>query len=228
MYMMNFSMIILIPGLLLGLYAQSKVKSTYSQYSKVLAQSGYTGAQFARKMLDDNGLHHISIVAINGELTDHYDPRAKQVRLSNAVYSGNSLAALGIAAHEVGHVLQHSEGYFPLNIRNAIIPMTSISSYMYMPLIFLGLAIQNMSMINIGIILFSAIVLFQLITLPVEFNASNRAIMTLKNDNILNDSELTGTRKVLSAAALTYVAALITSILQLLQLIIIFGGNRRD
>lgn len=228
MYMMDFSIIILIPGLLLGMYAQGKVKSTYHQYSKINAQIGFTGETFARKMLDDNGLHHVSITQIDGVLTDHYDPRALQVRLSRDVYNGSDLAALGIAAHEVGHVIQHLERYFPLRIRNAVIPMTNLSSYFYMPLIFLGLALQNLSMVNIGIILFSMIVFFQVITLPVEFNASSRALYTLQEDKILNSHELLGAKKVLGAAALTYVAALINAILQLLQFVILFSGSRRD
>lgn len=222
----DISMIVLIPGILLTLYAQGKVSSTYKQYSRVYSQSGYTGAQFARKMLDDNGLYDVTITQVGGHLSDHYDPRAKQVRLSAEVYSGNSIASLGIAAHEVGHAVQHATSYFPLTIRNAVIPITNFSSNFCIPLIFLGLLMNSMSLIQLGILLFCAIVFFQLITLPVEFNASSRAIATLGADQILVGNELNGAKKVLSAAALTYVAALVSSLLQLLQFILVF--NRSD
>lgn len=226
MYFFDISMIILIPGLLLGIYAQTKVSSSYKQYSKVFSHSGMSGAQFARKMLDENGLYDVSIMPISGHLTDHYDPRTKQVCLSGDIYNGTSIASLGIAAHEVGHAVQHSVGYFPLNIRNAVIPVTNFSSTLYFPIILLGLFINSYSLIKIGILLFAFIVFFQLITLPVEFNASNRAVATLQSDGVLNADEVIGARKVLSAAALTYVAAMVTALLQLLQLVLVFG--RRD
>lgn len=226
MYFYDISMIILIPGILLGIYAQSKVSSTYKRFSKISSHSGLTGAQFARKMLDENGLYNVSIVQISGQLSDHYDPRAQQVRLSGDIYNGTSIASLGIAAHEVGHAIQHSVEYFPLNIRNAVIPITNFSSTLYFPIILLGLFINSFSLVEIGIILFAFIVFFQLITLPVEFNASNRAVTTLQEDGVLNSEEIVGAKKVLSAAALTYVAAMVTALLQLLQLVFVFG--RRD
>lgn len=224
----DVSMIILIPGILLALYAQGKVSSTYNRFSKIYSQSGLTGAQFARKMLNDNGLYDVTITQINGKLNDHYDPRAKQVRLSAEVYNGSSIASLGIAAHEVGHAVQHATSYFPLTLRNAVIPLTNISSNIYLGLIILGLILNSMSMVQLGIVLFGVIVIFQLITLPVEFNASHRAIATLGNDQILNSQELTGAKKVLGAAALTYVAALLTAVLQLVQYLMVFAGRNDE
>ena len=222
----DISMIVLIPGVLLTLYAQGKVSSTYKHYSRVYSQSGYTGAQFARKMLNDNGLYDVTITQIQGHLSDHYDPRAKQVRLSSEVYNGTSIASLGIAAHEVGHAVQHATHYFPLTIRNAVIPVTNFSSNFAIPLVILGMFLNSMSLIELGILLFCAIVFFQVITLPVEFNASSRAVATLGTDQILVGNELSGAKKVLSAAALTYVAAVVTALLQLLQLLLVF--NRSD
>ena len=221
----DISMIVLIPGLLLGMYAQAKVNSTYNHYSKVMSHSGYTGAQFARKMLNDNGLYDVSIAQVNGHLSDHYDPRANQVRLSSEVYNGSSIASLGIAAHEVGHAIQHATNYAPLTVRNMVVPATNISSYIYFPLILLGLFLNSMSMIQLGILVFAVIVFFQLITLPVEFNASRRAIATLGSDQVLDTNELTGAKKVLGAAALTYVAALVAAVSQLLQFVWIFGNG---
>lgn len=221
----DISMIVLIPGLLLGMYAQAKVNSTYNHYSKVMAHSGYTGAQFARKMLNDNGLYDVSIAQVNGHLSDHYDPRANQVRLSSDVYNGSSIASLGIAAHEVGHAIQHATNYAPLTVRNMVVPATNISSYIYFPLILLGMFLNSMSMIQLGILVFAVIVFFQLITLPVEFNASHRAIATLGSDQVLDTNELTGAKKVLGAAALTYVAALVAAVSQLLQFMWIFGNG---
>lgn len=221
----DISMIVLIPGLLLGMYAQAKVNSTYNHYSKVMAHSGYTGAQFARKMLNDNGLYDVSIAQVNGHLSDHYDPRANQVRLSSDVYNGSSIASLGIAAHEVGHAIQHATNYAPLTVRNMVVPATNISSYIYFPLILLGMFLNSISMIQLGILVFAVIVFFQLITLPVEFNASHRAIATLGSDQVLDTNELTGAKKVLGAAALTYVAALVAAVSQLLQFMWIFGNG---
>lgn len=218
-------MILLIPGLLLAMYAQAKVSSNYNRYKKVYSQSGYTGAQFARKMLDDNGLYDVTITQISGRMSDHYDPRANQVRLSGEVYSGTSIASLGIASHEVGHAIQHATNYFPLTVRNLVVPVTNFSSSIYMLLIFLGLIMNSFSMIQLGIMLFAVIVIFQVITLPVEFNASHRAIITLGDDGVLNAQELQGAKKVLGAAAMTYVAAMVTAVLQLLQLLMVFGGR---
>lgn len=228
MFFWDISMIILIPGLLLAMYAQAKVSSTYNRYKKVTSHSGYTGAQFARKMLNDNGLYDVTITQISGRMSDHYDPRANQVRLSAEVYNGTSIASLGIAAHEVGHAVQHATNYFPLTIRNLVVPVTNFSSSIYMLFIFIGIIMNSFSMIQFGIMLFAVIVIFQVITLPVEFNASRRAIATLGGDGVLDAEELNGAKRVLGAAAMTYVAAMVTAVLQLLQLLMVFGGHNDD
>lgn len=228
MFFWDISMIILIPGLLLAMYAQAKVSSTYNRYKKVTSHSGYTGAQFARKMLNDNGLYDVTITQISGRMSDHYDPRANQVRLSAEVYNGTSIASLGIAAHEVGHAVQHATNYFPLTVRNLVVPVTNFSSSIYMILIILGIIMNSFSMIQFGIMLFAVIVIFQVITLPVEFNASRRAIATLGGDGVLDAEELSGAKRVLGAAAMTYVAAMVTAVLQLLQLLMVFGGHNDD
>lgn len=228
MFFWDISMIILIPGLLLAMYAQAKVSSTYNRYKKITSHSGYTGAQFARKMLNDNGLYDVTITQISGRMSDHYDPRANQVRLSAEVYNGTSIASLGIAAHEVGHAVQHATNYFPLTVRNLVVPVTNFSSSIYMILIILGIIMNSFSMIQFGIMLFAVIVIFQVITLPVEFNASRRAIATLGGDGVLDAEELSGAKRVLGAAAMTYVAAMVTAVLQLLQLLMVFGGHNDD
>ena len=228
MFFWDISMIILIPGLLLAMYAQAKVSSTYNRYKKVTSHSGYTRAQFARKMLNDNGLYDVTITQISGRMSDHYDPRANQVRLSAEVYNGTSIASLGIAAHEVGHAVQHATNYFPLTVRNLVVPVTNFSSSIYMLFIFIGIIMNSFSMIQFGIMLFAVIVIFQVITLPVEFNASRRAIATLGGDGVLDAEELSGAKRVLGAAAMTYVAAMVTAVLQLLQLLMVFGGHNDD
>lgn len=228
MFFWDISMIILIPGLLLAMYAQAKVSSTYNRYKKVTSHSGYTGAQFARKMLNDNGLYDVTITQISGRMSDHYDPRANQVRLSAEVYNGTSIASLGIAAHEVGHAVQRATNYFPLTVRNLVVPVTNFSSSIYMLFIFIGIIMNSFSMIQFGIMLFAVIVIFQVITLPVEFNASRRAIATLGGDGVLDAEELSGAKRVLGAAAMTYVAAMVTAVLQLLQLLMVFGGHNDD
>lgn len=228
MFFWDISMIILIPGLLLAIYAQAKVSSTYNRYKKITSHSGYTGAQFARKMLNDNGLYDVTITQISGRMSDHYDPRANQVRLSAEVYNGTSIASLGIAAHEVGHAVQHATNYFPLTVRNLVVPVTNFSSSIYMLFIFIGIIMNSFSMIQFGIMLFAVIVIFQVITLPVEFNASRRAIATLGGDGVLDAEELSGAKRVLGAAAMTYVAAMVTAVLQLLQLLMVFGGHNDD
>lgn len=228
MFFWDISMIILIPGLLLAMYAQAKVSSTYNRYKKITSHSGYTGAQFARKMLNDNGLYDVTITQISGRMSDHYDPRANQVRLSAEVYNGTSIASLGIAAHEVGHAVQHATNYFPLTVRNLVVPVTTFSSSIYMLFIFIGIIMNSFSMIQFGIMLFAVIVIFQVITLPVEFNASRRAIATLGGDGVLDAEELSGAKRVLGAAAMTYVAAMVTAVLQLLQLLMVFGGHNDD
>lgn len=224
----DWTMIFLVPGLLLGMYAQMKLKSTYNTYRTQTTEGHYTGAEVARRMLDDNNLYNIQIEETPGMLTDHYDPRSGVVRLSSEVYHGKTVTALGIAAHEIGHAIQDSQGYSALKLRNAIIPMTQFGSMLYMPLLLLGILMSAAMFIEIGIWLFAGIVFFQLVTLPVEFDASKRAIATLGGENFLTSSELIGAKKVLGAAALTYVAAAVTAILQLLRLVILFGGRSND
>jgi len=228
-YMWDPTMMILLPALLLTGYAQMKIQSTYHKYSQVPSRRGMTGADVARYILNKNGLYDIPIERVGGELSDHYDPRTRVVRLSADVYHGTSLAALGVAAHEVGHAVQHDTGYLPLYVRNTIIPVTQIGSYAAIPLFFIGLFMSSESLVHIGILLFAAIVFFQLVTLPVEFNASRRAIATLGGEGILDASELDGTKKVLSAAAMTYLAAALMAVMQLLRLVVIAGlGNHDD
>lgn len=226
----DWTMIILIPAILLSMYAQTKIQSEYSKYARVAAQRGYTGAQVARGILNDNHLSDVNIELIGGQLSDHYDPRARVLRLSNAVYNGSSIAANAIAAHEVGHAIQHARAYAPLKLRNAIVPVVNIATQAAMPLIFIGLFFAQFSgLLNIGILLFSGSVLFQLITLPVEFNASARALQQLEAGGFLVGNEVEQGRRVLSAAALTYIAAAATSVMQLLRLILIRNSrnNRR-
>lgn len=218
----------LIPAILVTIYAQMKVDSTYKRYSRVPSSRGMTGADVARYILNQNGLYDIPIEVTGGHLSDHYDPRARVVRLSQDVYYGSSLASLGVAAHEVGHAVQHDTGYLPLYIRNTVIPVTQFGSTAAIPLFLLGLFMSSETLIGLGIVLFSAIVFFQMVTLPVEFNASSRALATLGSEGILDAAELKGTSKVLRAAALTYVAAALTAVMELLRLVLmsgILGGN---
>lgn len=219
---------LLIPAMLVSLYASQKVNSTYKQYSQVPSKRGFTGADVARFILNQNGLHDVPIEITGGHLSDHYDPRARVVRLSQDVYYGSSLASLGVAAHEVGHAVQHDTGYLPLYVRNTVIPVTQFGSTAAIPLIILGFFVSSETLIGLGIALFSAIVFFQLVTLPVEFNASSRALATLGGEGFLDEGELKGASKVLQAAALTYVAAALTSVMELLRLLLmsgILGGN---
>jgi len=227
MYFDIYYLIFIIPAMIISLIAQSKVTSTFNRYNSVLNRRGYTGAQVARKILDANGLNNVSIEHVSGNLSDHFDPRTNVVRLSDSTYNSTSVGAVGVAAHEVGHAIQHSTGYFPIKVRSAIIPITNLGSSLSWPLFFLGLVLGFPILTDIGIILFCAVVLFQLVTLPVEFNASRRALNTLEDDCILQDDELKGAKKVLTAAAMTYLAALITAIANLLRLIALSNRNRR-
>lgn len=241
-YYYDWTILILIPPLILSLYAQIKVNSTYKRFSKISNARGFTARDVARRILDSNGLHHIQIEHINGNLTDHFDPSSNTVRLSDDVDNSTSVAAIGVAAHECGHAVQHAVGYTPIKIRTAMVPITNFSSKLSILFIIAGLAISNMyktsqgtqaaqlgfTIAVIGICLFAVATVFQLITLPVEFNASSRALKTLEAEGILYDDELPKARKVLTAAALTYVAALISSIASLLRIIlIVFSGNSR-
>ena len=221
--------ILILIGAIVALYAQIKVSTTYAKWQKVPSATRMTGAQIARQILDNNGCQDVRIEAINGKLTDHYDPRTRTLRLSDATYNSTSVAALGVAAHECGHAIQHARGYAPLSFRSALVPVANIGSQLSWLFIILGIFFGGShTLIMIGILMFSAAVLFQLVTLPVEFNASGRALKLLSETGILQKDEVSDTRKVLSAAALTYVAAAATAVLQLLRLLRLFGGNDRD
>lgn len=225
----DWTYILVIIGIVITLAASAKVKSAFAKYSQVRTRTGITGAQAAERILRESGIYDVQIQAVAGNLTDHYDPRSKVLRLSESVYGSNSLAAVGVAAHECGHALQHQNSYAPLILRSTLVPVANIGSMSAWPVIILGIFMgYNEFLINLGIILFSAAVLFQLITLPVEFNASRRAIARLSETGILYGDELGQSKKVLDAAALTYVAAAAASILQLLRLVLLFGGRRRD
>lgn len=233
-YYLDWTYIVLvIPAMILALYAQNKVNSTFKKYSRVASRSGMTGAQAARRLMELNGIYDVSIERVSGNLTDHYDPSKKVLRLSDSVYSDTSVAAVGVAAHETGHAIQHARGYAPLTLRTVMVPLANLGSTLSMPLIFLGILFSfssrmGNSMINLGILLFGLSVVFTIVTLPVEFNASRRAVACLGDSGILYDDEIVGVKKVLSAAAMTYVASTAVALANFLRLIIIFGGRRRD
>ena len=215
-------------GAVISMIASSKVKSTYAKYGKVGSQRGMTATEAARRILDNAGLQHVRIERIAGDLTDHYSPKEMILRLSDTTINSTSIAAIGVAAHECGHAIQHAEHYAPLSIRNAIVPVVNLGSKLSWPMILVGLLLGFTGFLDLGILLFSFSLIFQLITLPVEFNASSRALKILDNSNMLYGEELRGARKVLSAAAMTYVAAAIATLLSLLRLMILFGGRRRN
>lgn len=219
---------LLIIGMLLSLAASAKLKSTFAVYRKVRSASGMTGAETAQRILRSAGITDVQVVPVQGSLTDHYDPRSKRVCLSQDIYGQTSLAAVGVAAHECGHAIQHAVNYAPLTIRSAIVPAANLGANLSWPLFLAGLIFSIRPLLTIGILLFSLAVLFQLVTLPVEINASSRALKMLGSTGILGQDETSGARKVLTAAALTYVAALAASILQLLRLVILAGGRNRD
>lgn len=224
------TIILVLIGVVISLWAQSRVTSTYNKYSKVRSRTGMTGAEAAMRLLHSQGIYDVTVRRVAGSLTDHYDPRTKVVNLSESVYGSASIAALGVAAHECGHAMQHNDGYAPLRFRSALVPAANFGSRISWPLILVGLMIGGLGspLCQIGILMFSLAVLFQLVTLPVELNASNRAVRLLDSQGILSGEEVRGTRSVLTAAALTYVAAAASSILQLLRLVILYGGRRRD
>jgi hypothetical protein len=225
-----YYLLIFIP-LIIAMIASANVRSTYRKYQQIGNSRGLTGQMAARQILDANGLYNVSIEHISGELSDHYDPRANVVRLSDSTFNSTSVAAVGVAAHEVGHAIQYATGYSPMKLRSAVIPLTNIGSTLSYPMVILGLVLGNSyvgdMLINAGIFLFLAVVLFQFATLFVEFNASARAMKTLDSQHILEGNELSMSRKVLTAAALTYVAALFTAIVNLLRLILIASGRNR-
>lgn len=218
-------------GAVLSLIAQIKVSSSFAKYSQVRSMSGMTGAMVAQRILESQGIYDVSVQRVAGKLTDHYNPSDKTLNLSESVYNSSSVAAVAVAAHETGHAIQHAKGYVPLNLRTAIVPVANLGSKLCWVFILAGFFFGSSSgqlLLNIGIIMFSAAVVFQIVTLPVEFNASHRALVLLKDNGILYQGEVKQARSVLTAAALTYVAATITAILQLLRLIILFGGRNRD
>lgn len=229
MFIDRYYLLLVVPALLFASWAQMRVSSSFGRFSKVRTYSGITGEQAARRILNANGLYDIAIRPVGGKLSDHYDPRTKVVNLSNDVFYGSTIAAVGVAAHEVGHAIQHQVGYAPIKIRMALVPVTNFGSTLSMPMILIGLLLGSQPLMNLGIVCFSLMALFQLVTLPVEFNASRRALNIIEADGILqSQEEVSGARKVLSAAALTYVAALLVSVAQLLRILILFGNRDRD
>ena len=227
MFYWDWTMILVIPGLLLGLWAQMRVSSAFRKYSAVHARSGMSAEDVARSMLNQAGCGHVSIRTVSGNLTDHYDPRNNTLRLSDGVYGSSSVAAIGIAAHECGHAMQQHEGYAPLVLRSALVPVVNLGSNLYFPIFLLGLLFSWEPLIYVGIACFALTLVFSLVTLPVEFNASGRALRVLDQQGYLSSEEMDGARAVLSAAAMTYVAAAISSLLQLVRLLII-ARDRRD
>lgn len=222
------SIIIIIPAMILVVYAQIKVTSTYNKYSRIYSGSGLTGAELARELLRQNNIYDVKVYQIRGRLTDHYDPVRKVLNLSPGVYASNSLAALGVAAHEVGHAIQHAVGYKPLNIRASLVPAANIGANWGLPMAIFGFIINSEFMIMLGLVLFAGALLFHLVTLPVEFNASKRAITLLERGGYLSAQELPATRKVLRAAAFTYVAATLVALANLLRILMLLGMRRRD
>lgn len=221
--------ILIIIGVIITLAASAKMNSAFRRYSKVRSHSGLTGAQAAAKILKYAGIYDVVVERVSGNLTDHYDPRSKVLRLSDATYNATSVAAIGVAAHECGHAMQDKEAYAPLKLRGSLVPVANIGSNLSWIFIILGIIMgANQTLLNIGILLFSLAVIFQLVTLPVEFNASSRALRVLKDSAMMYEDEVEDTRKVLSAAALTYVASAAAAILSLLRLVILFGGGRDD
>lgn len=229
------TILVLIPAMIFAFWAQMRVNSTFKKYAKVPSRRGLTGAEAARRVLDANGLRHVGIERVHGHLTDHFDPKAGVIRLSDATYASTSVAAIGVAAHEAGHAVQHAEGYVPIRVRSAIIPLTRFGSFLAMPLFILGLLFSGGSYLGYGIgtifmvtgiLFFSFSTLFQLVTLPTEFNASARAMQALEDGGLLTADELPAAKSTLSAAAMTYVAALASSLASLLRLILIFNRRR--
>ena len=221
--------ILIIIGVIITLAASAKMNSAFRRYSKVRSHSGLTGAQAAAKILNYAGIYDVVVERVSGNLTDHYDPRSKVLRLSDATYNATSVAAIGVAAHECGHAMQDKEAYAPLKLRGSLVPVANIGSNLSWIFIILGIIMgANQTLLNIGILLFSLAVIFQLVTLPLEFNASSRALRVLKDSAMMYEDEVEDTRKVLSAAALTYVASAAAAILSLLRLVILFGGGRDD
>lgn len=226
-YMDYWYVVLVLPAIVLGLIAQIMVKTTFNKYSKVGSRRGLTAAEAVMRILRDNGLSHIRVERVAGNLTDHFDPKNNVIRLSDSVYDSTSIAAIGVAAHEAGHAVQHATNYVPIKIRNSIVPIANFGSNLALPLIIFGLVLSFEPLVWIGIILYSALALFQLVTLPVELNASRRATETISNMMLLDDEEVKGAKKVLTAAALTYVAALVTTLAHLFRFIMLARGRDR-
>jgi len=224
--MFSSYLIFILPVLILSMYAQNKVSSAYAKYQKVTTRSHLTGYEVAQRILRGAGITDVQVEMTEGQLTDHYDPRKNVVRLSAGVYNGSSVAAFGIAAHEIGHVMQYHEGYSAIKLRNAIVPVVSFSSTAAMPLFVIGFFMNSGIMIDIGIALFAGVVIFHLITLPVEFNASSRAVAVLQSENLVLPDEALGVKEVLNAAALTYVASALMALMQLVRLLFLRGSRR--
>lgn len=229
MFFWESTMVLLIPAIVLSLYAQWKISSAYKHYSKIRSQAGLTGAQAARELLNRNGLYDVQVGRVGGRLSDHYDPRTRVINLSEDVYQGTSLSSVAIAAHETGHALQHASGYFPMTLRSSFVPVANIGSGAGPILIMLGLFMPSYDwLLQVGIFAFAFAVFFQIITLPVEYNASHRALVLLQEGNMLGSEEVRGARSVLNAAALTYVAAALAAVLTLLRFILISRGRSND
>ena len=228
MFFDYYYLILVVPAILFALWAQSQVNSAFNQYSKVRTLRGLTGAQAAEAVLRAHGIYDVQIQHIAGNLTDHFDPRDKVIRLSDTVFHNDSVAAVGVAAHEAGHAVQYAVGYGPIKLRSALVPICNIGSQLSLILIVIGLLLYSKPLFGVGVLLFATAVVFQLVTLPVEFNASRRAIASLEGTHLLEDDELRGARTVLGAAAMTYVAALLVSLAQLLRFLLAFAGRRRD
>lgn len=229
LFYFDWTILIVLPALIFSVWAQIMVSSTFDKYSKQPTRRGITGADAARRVLNENGLYDVKIENIRGNLTDHYDPRANVIRLSDSVYGSCSAAAVGVACHEAGHAVQHAKGYYPIKVRSAVIPATRFGSMLAIPLFMIGLIFATDALMLAGILLYAVVAFFQLVTLPVEFNASKRAMEAIKHSGMLAPDEYSASRKVLTAAAMTYVAALATSLLTLLRLLVLAGGrsNRR-
>ncbi len=234
-YGLDWTYILVIIGAVVSMIASAGVKSSFNKYARVANRAGLTGAETAERILKANGVYDVGVTHIRGELTDNFNPKTKLVNLSDAVYDSRSIAALGVAAHECGHAMQHNEGYFPLRLRSSILPVANIGSKFGIPIILIGVLLASSPrflggsdiLIRLGIILFSFGMIFQLVTLPVEFDASRRALATLENMQLMAPDEVDGARKVLKSAAMTYVASAAATILQVLRLVLIFGGGRR-
>lgn len=215
-------------GIALCAIASANVSKTYRVYSKMRIRGGQSAAKIAQLILDGAGIYDVGVAETHGNLTDHYDPRNKMIYLSESVYASDSVAAIGVAAHECGHAIQHKEGFLPLKLRSVLVPVVNIGSFLSWPIILIGILIGSLNLVHFGILLFSAILVFQIVTLPVEFNASVRALRFLQENDILIGEEITGAKKVLNAAAMTYVTATLATALQLLRLFLLFGRRRRD